>query len=220
MIITIIAIAAPPVSALSGLKDTISVVSADIHELQGVVKTLGSITSKFSIIIQAIGLPAIVLFAGIIFFSMALNVLGIPYGPLCFFSALAISNAIWMIIHLQFKQLDSSFIASILKTNGIILAPFILINMLKTFLPKLFSTVGGKLSYFFMKKKYSFPEKEKVIGLLKDYQSSSSNLYRSLISDLMKTEKNEVVLSSATKESIQSIQEILEGINSVKKQAE
>jgi hypothetical protein len=97
----------------------------------GLSRFLDNIYSFMSAISNLLGYRAIALFFAIAFTSAGLSAIGFPKGKTSFFISMIIINILWFTWNTSFEIDYLYTIGTMLKTNGIILFPYILFLIIK-----------------------------------------------------------------------------------------
>lgn len=150
----------------------------------GLSRFLDNIYSFISAISNLLGYRAIALFFAIAFTSAGLSAIGFPKGKTSFFISMIIINILWFTWNSSFEIDYLYTISTMLKTNGIILFPYILFLIIKYYkeVIKRFMYTCLYLIFPFLKKegirKQTLQESVKLINtrytelieyLMKDY---------------------------------------------------
>ncbi len=98
---------------------------------EGLSRFLDSIYSFISAISSFLGYRAIALFFAIAFTSAGLSAIGFPKGRLSFFISMIIINLLWFTWNRSFEIDYIYTLSTMLKTNGIIVFPYILFLIIK-----------------------------------------------------------------------------------------
>ena len=178
--------------------------------IKGLAEFLNSTKTIINFLYNIIGLRAILLFIAASLIGNGLSFWGIPRGKASFFLSLLIADIFWFI---GIKSFNNSFdlvnmTFSILKTNLILIIPFIIIYIFKTsiiskrVLPKILSLI--KLPF---KKKKSV---NKIIEIVEKLQETNMQLQKSLFKDIInQKDKSNVVLSPDTLKWKKELEEVI-----------
>jgi len=93
---------------------------------------INSFAGKVKSVTGMIGFKPIALLIIVAFLSSGLSAIGVPSGMLSFFISLALVNTIWIMWKMSFVDTQVGEYLSIIKTNLILLFPFILIFSIKS----------------------------------------------------------------------------------------
>jgi uncharacterized protein YoxC len=93
---------------------------------------VNNFVGKIQRVISMTGFKPIAFLIIVIFLSSGLSAIGVPRGMLSFFISLALVNTIWIIWKMSFGNTQMGEYLSIIKTNLILLFPFMLIFSIKS----------------------------------------------------------------------------------------
>jgi hypothetical protein len=193
-------------------------ITATVEEAANTIKGFGrlldSLKSIIDIISTAVSPEVLLLFIAAAVIGFGLSFLGIPKGRISFLFSLGIADLFWFIWVKSFYTETSEFVEKIfliLKTNFIIIVPFIIIAVFKSpaiskkVLPKIFSFIK-----FIVRRKHAGLFDKKELAEITDELNLSFMMFqKSVINDvLIKKEKDSIELSSETinlKNDLQSV---------------
>lgn len=184
--------------------------------IKGFGRFLDSMRSVINIVSTVIGIEVIILLIAVSILSGALSLLGIPKGRFSFFCSLAIADMFWFVWAKSFnpESLDlAGKILSILKTNLILIIPFIIIYFFRSpaMSNKIKPKIKAAIKSLFGKK--TAINKSLLIKMNESIQEKSMNLQRSIYNDVIyKKDADEILISDGTLKHRKELEEILRGI--------
>ena len=202
----------------SGISTPVEKISAGIQEFHESIKEtkelFTSINKFFTTISSAVkkvsslvGGTTLLLLFFVLIISSGLGALGLPKGRITFFTALFISDILWLVWGSSTGAHMLSYFLMIAKTNGIVLSPFIIYLILKKFSPPLFSRLRKALP-FSAGKSLHLKEAE---FLTERFSDESLNLIKNISGDIETGRLNgEIFLSDASRSSLANIKKLLE----------
>lgn len=199
-------------STLSETKETIEGINRFINIIVGVINTTISI-------IGFIGFKVLVLFIAVLFLSTGLAFIGIPKGKVSFFTSLTLVNVLWFFWGKSFNPESYSFMISMLKTNLILLIPFLLLPIFKVVIEFLFKKISKIFCFIkipFIGKKIL--DKNEIISISEKFQEISPKFQLSLFKDILSNEKKDrITISNTTYKYMNDIEEIIKGFHKFNK---
>jgi hypothetical protein len=191
-----------------------------MEETTGIIKGFGrffdSIKSIINIISAVIGIEVILLLIAASIISGGLSLLGIPKGKFSFFCSLLIADLFWVLWAKSFNPDSFDFfgkILSILKTNLILIIPFIIIYFFRSpvMTKKIKPKVKAGIKSLFRKK--TAINKSMLIKMNEKLQEESMNLQRSIYNDVIyKKDVDEILISDETLKHRKELEDILRGL--------
>lgn len=197
----------------SGISSTLE---GTAETLKGFGRFLDSIRSIINAISAVIGIEVILLLIAASLISGGLSLLGIPKGKLSFFCSLLTADLFWFIWAKSFNpdSLDLfGKILSILKTNLILIIPFVIIYFFRSpaMSKKIKPKIQAAVKSIFRKK--TIINKSILMNLNERIQEESMNLQRSIYSDVIyKKDTDDILISDNTLKHKKELEEILRGI--------
>ncbi len=175
--------------------------------MKGIALAVESISSTIALVSSILGFSVIIVLLIIFAVSSGLASIGVAKGKTNFFVSLFITDVFWFLWGKGYYQGDYMFVLPMLKTNLIILSPFITIYLLKRYLPDIYFYL---LNIIFKAKKISVIKgksiSEKII-------LESALLQSSLQKDIFNSNDSKVLrLSSETLLKINSMKNLLDDI--------
>jgi hypothetical protein len=184
--------------------------------IKGLGRFLDSVRSIINTVSAVLGIEVIILLIAASLISGGLMLLGIPKGRFSFFCSLLIADMFWFIWTKSFNpgSLDlTGKIFSILKTNLILIIPFLIIYFFRSPLmsKKIKPKIKTAIKSIFRKK--TLINKGILIKINERLQEESMNLQRSLYNDVIyKKDEDEVLISDETLKHKKELEEILREI--------
>ena len=177
--------------------------------LQGLTRFINSISSSVKAITSILGFRAIVLLIFVVFFSTIFSIFGIPKGKTSFFISLITVDLLWFHWERSFNPNTFSYLSNIFKTNLVLIAPVILLLIVKKIAPIIFRRIRPLINKvpFITRKTYN---KREMVSVLEKYQESSSEFQKSFTKDIINGDGGRVILSNNTNKGIKSLNEILQ----------
>jgi hypothetical protein len=181
--------------------------------MKGFGRFLDSIRSIINTVSAVLGIEVILLLIAASLISSGLMLLGIPKGRFSFFCSLLIADMFWFIWAKSFNPDSPDFagkIFSILKTNLILIIPFIIIYFFRSsvMLKKIKPKIKTAIKSIFIKK--TSINKSMLIKINERFQDESMNLQRSIYNDVIyKKDDDEVLISDETLKHKKELEEIL-----------
>ncbi|MBN1501648.1 MAG: hypothetical protein JW982_15930 [Spirochaetes bacterium] len=185
--------------------------SESLDDLEKVVTSITAVFQSISMTFKAInslfGIEVLLLLLAVILFSSGLSAVGVPKGKLAFFSALAAADFFWLVWLIAQKSGSYLFIFKVLKTNLILLSPYLLVLTVKTIWPVILHHVRRRL---YSKRGM---KKEQLMKFSTEIMQLNVYLSKYIQQDLI-TDEEYVVLSNNT---YNSLRHLLSKLNSLKK---
>ncbi len=180
--------------------------------IKGFGRFLDSIKSIINTVSAVLGIEVILLLIAASLISGGLSLLGIPKGKISFFCSLAVADLFWFIWAKSFNPEISDFagkLISILKTNLILIIPFLIIYFFKS--PVISKKIKKTFKSVFRKK--TAINKSVLIKLDEMIQEESIKLQRSIYNDVIyKKDEDEILISDETLKHKRELEEILREI--------
>src|SRR5208337_2441949 len=114
--------------------------------------------SNISIISNVIGLETVLLFVAVIVFSTGLSALGVPKGRLAFLVSLCTADCLWILWKASMKAALPDYLPQILKSNLVVLSPFLAVSVLAAVVPLLWGKVKRRV-FPLLRRKHSLDKK-------------------------------------------------------------
>jgi hypothetical protein len=201
----------------SGFSSTLEETS---NAIKGFGRFLDSLKSIIDVISTVVGIEVILLLTIVSLISMCISLLGIPKGKLSFLSSLIIADLFWITWAKSFNPENTAFLAKlflILKTNLILLIPFIIIYFFRS--PVVAKRVKTKVltilkSLFKRKKTDGILSRNEILCITEKYQEANMKLQNSILNDIIKRKDNDEFAFSA--DTIKYRKELEEILNKVR----
>jgi hypothetical protein len=205
----------------AGLGDTLSEIKDGV---QGTIKFIDNLSSLFASVAGFVGLVPIMVFLCVMLISGAYSLFGMPKGKTLFFVSLATVDFIWILGARSFEaRAFSSWV--LIKTNLIILIPFIIVSFLKLMVP-----IGVMGLYFFRNKikvrifnkspMGGFTSRKYFLEFLGQFQKISMELNQSMVQDLIADRGGDVLPSERTFNNLLNLSRLVEEIKEFPKKTE
>ncbi len=130
------------VSAFADFAESLSEIEKVMNSINSVFT---AVTQTFSAINSLFGIEVILLLLAVIVFSSGLSSVGMPKGKLAFFTSLLLADFFWVIWITAQKPESGIFVLKIIKTNLILLSPYLLILSIKTIFPIIKQNIYRKI---------------------------------------------------------------------------
>ncbi|HEY1405214.1 MAG TPA: hypothetical protein VF857_01270 [Spirochaetota bacterium] len=195
LVISTTAFAIPLPSRLEEGLDQVRDLGATIREF---ILTISAILAFFG---KLLGFTGFFLFAFTLLTAAGLSAAGIPKGKYAFFSALLVCDALWMLWHYSAETLDRIFVTSALRSNLVVVSPFILFYGGRFLFGKIAMSVRRKISH------RRGPGREAVMHTAREITDVSARMQSSLIRDI-----GEGFYSTETRDSAQKLRSLLDSI--------
>jgi hypothetical protein len=199
---------------LAGISD----ISETLQEISNVLKGIYSFISSLSsipLLSTTIGFDTILLFIGIVVFTAGFSAIGVPKGKFSFLASLVTADALWVLWKESMKAEFPGYLAPILKSNLIVLTPFILVMIFSAAFPHLWMKFKRSITSLFHRKT-AFNKKD-FLALYDEYQERSTELNRLIVSDMLASGASEKTsLSQEAVKSIEDLKSTLEKFSSSK----
>lgn len=180
---------------------------------EALVKLIDIVTSAMQTVTSMIGFKVLLLFLAVILLSSGLAFFGIPRGKASFFISLTIVNLFWIALERSFNTESYDYIFTMLKTNLVLLLPFLILFILSRLLPSIINKTLPKILSFIraplFKKKII--NKIEIINISEQYQEVSSQFQRSLLRDILHNKNDLIILSNSTLKHKEELEDILKG---------
>ncbi len=193
--------------AVDSIRESAAAIKSFADSLSRFFETVGS---AISFIGSLIGAKALLLLAGAMIFSALLSMLGVPKGKLSFFISLICADCIWAAWRRSFENIDSGFVWEMIKANLILIAPFLVIHLIKGYYPYLTRALSRMYGRIAGKNKGM--TKEEAVSFWERYKAIQSDFERALMDDIVAGGEDGVVVSDETKRCAMEMQKIFESI--------
>jgi hypothetical protein len=200
-----------------GFSEALDDAAESVKELKesigGLLRFVKSITSAVDTITSLVGFNAVILLMAVFIFSAGLSFIGVPKGKASFLFSLLLADSIWIMWERSFSHGGMDFIFTIIKANLILLAPVVLIIIMKKAIPE----AAGRVSSFLFPK--GFPlfrhrvlSRDDINEAMDDYHSARMDFEKSIIKDALERGKDtgSVILSRETIESMERIKKAID----------
>lgn len=178
---------------------------------EGLSRFLDTIYYFVSAISNFLGYGAIALFFAIAFTSAGLSAIGFPKGKISFFISMAIINILWYTWNTSFKIDYSYTLMKMIKTNAIILFPYILFLIIKYYKEAIKKSINTCFYFVFPFLKKRGIHKQTLQELVKSLNATYTHVMDSLIYDYFNS--NDMIrLSDTSKRTIEQLENILKTI--------
>jgi hypothetical protein len=184
--------------------------------IKGFGRFFDSIRSIINIISAVIGIEVILLLITASLISGGLSLLGIPKGKFSFFCSLFIADLFWILWAKSFNPDSFDLLGKIiliLKTNLILIIPFIIVYFFRS--PMMSKKIKPKIKSAFKSifRKKNVINKSVLIKINERLQEEGINLQRSIYNDVIyKKDSDEILISDETLKHKKELEEILRGI--------
>ena len=202
---------------LAGISD----LSESLREISDILKGLRSFIeslSSISIVSNIIGLETFLLFVSVVVLSIVFSALGVPKGRFSFLLSLVTADSLWILWKASMKAGFPGYLIPIIKSNLVVLSPFLIVTILGAAFPLLWTKSKRALSSLIRTKRTM--DRKKLLALYDEYQMQSSALAHA-VSEILATEGAErATLSRELQRSIEDVKSTLAKFNekSIKKQ--
>jgi hypothetical protein len=200
---------------LAGISD----ISESLQEISDILKGIHSFIaslSSISIISNIIGLETILLFVSVVVLSTGFSALGVPKGKFSFLISLVTADSLWILWKVSIQAGFPGYFLPIIKSNLIVLSPFLIITILGAMFPLLW-TRFKRVILSLIRKKLTM-DKKRLLALYDEYQTQSGVLTRHVVSEILGTEGAEqITLSYELQKSVEDLKSTLAKFN-IKKQ--
>ncbi|MCX8122697.1 MAG: hypothetical protein N3F66_00860 [Spirochaetes bacterium] len=176
---------------------------------EGLSRFLDTIYSFISAISNFLGFRAIALFFAIAFTSAGLSAIGFPKGKISFFLSMVIINILWFTWNTSFEIDWIYTIATMLKTNGILLFPYIAFLVIKHYKDTIIKSASKIFHFIFPFLKKEGIQKHSFIELIKSINVLYTGVVNSLINDYFKSDTT-IKLSDDSIKTIEQLEKLLQ----------
>lgn len=181
-------------SFVDGIRDSIEGIREGIS---GVVKFVESVTGLVKTIASLAGIEAVLLLLGVAAISSLIGLMGVPRGKTAFLLSLGCADALWVTWHASFGPLDAGFIAMVVKTNLILLAPLGVIALAARYGPVLGRIAAGAFRRVFPSR--GGYGRDEMVEIFERYKDLHAGLEKSLLRDIIRAGEGKVKLSRGTR---------------------
>ncbi len=178
--------------------------------LEGFMRFVNSIASFFEKVANLAGVKVILLFIATLLFSALFSFIGIPKGKLTFILGLITVNALWYTWGESFKSPPAT--ETMLKTNGILIAPILAYIIIMRTIPPLFARAASWMYRKAPRFRRHLFRKENMIEFLRRYQKAGSEFEQSLLEDILNAPDEMITFSDSTLKSLKEIEDMMKRI--------
>ncbi len=194
----------PRLAGISEITESLQNISDMLKGIQSFFSSL----SKISIISNVIGLETLLLLAAVILFSAGLSALGIPKGKLAFLLSLCTADCLWILWKVSMKAALPEYLPQILKSNLVVLSPFLAVSILAALLPLFWGKFKRRVLPLFRKRRAL--DRRALLAAYDEYLAQSALFHRQVASEaLVSGESEKVILSGETMETIENLKAAL-----------
>ena len=174
----IFAVSAIHVSAIplpGGLDEAVNKIGQIGDTIETFMKTVSSIIAFFA---RLLGFTGFFLFAFTLLTAAGLSAAGVPKGKYAFFSSLLICDALWALWHYSAHTLDSGFVLSAVRSNIVVVSPFIVFYIGRYAWRKICERLKRR------KISSSEDDRESMIATAREFADESARLQSFLLRDI------------------------------------
>ena len=199
---------------LAGMSD----ISESLQEISDILKGIQSFIaslSSISILSNMIGLETILLFVSVVLLSTGFSALGVPKGKFSFLISLVTADGLWILWKVSMNAGFPGYFIPIIKSNLIVLSPFLIVTILGTMFPLLWTRFKRAIVSLFSRKRTM--DRKKLLALFDEYQRQSGVLSSHVLSEILGTEGAEqITLSDELQKSVEGLKITLAKFNGKK----
>lgn len=178
---------------------------------EGLSRFLDNIYTFISAISNFLGYRAIALFFAIAFTSAGLSAIGFPKGKTSFFISMVIINILWFTWNTSFEIDYTYTLITMIKTNGIILFPYILFLIIKYYKNAIKKSINICFYFIFPFLKKEGIRKKALQESVKSLNATYTHVIDSLMNDYFNS--NDIIkLSDTSIGTIEQLENILKKI--------
>jgi len=180
----------------------------NISDMLKGIQSFFSSLSNISIISNVIGLETVLLFVAVIVFSTGLSALGVPKGRLAFLVSLCTADCLWILWKASMKAALPDYLPQILKSNLVVLSPFLAVSVLAAVVPLLWGKVKRRV-FPLLRRKHSL-DKKALLVVYDEYLAQNALFHRQVSSQLLGSGESErITLSGETIKTIEDLKATL-----------
>ncbi len=203
---------------LAGLADMQASLQNISDALKGIQSFFTSL-SNISVISNVIGLETILLLVVVIIFSTGLSALGVPKGKLAFLLSLLTADCLWFLWKASMKDPFQEFMPQILKSNLVVLSPFLAVSVLAAAVPFAWKKLKRRMAPLLRRGRAI--DKKTLRAVYDEYLANSAALHSQITSEILGSGENEkIAISGETSRAIEDLRATLLKFDTKKKKQE